>query len=183
MQAILRLDLAGQPRGWLTLQETITAYARGDVIYGIGDPLPPVYGGIQRLTGHRSTLVVQLIIATEGKIYDAFIPPLCNRTLFKRDDHRCLYCGNQASRHQLTRDHVLPASRGGTNKWENVVAACKRCNWQKDNKTPEEAGMPLLAVPFRPNPFEWHFLAKDRVLTDQMEYLSKRFKADRDWAH
>ena len=171
MQAILRLDLAGQPRGWLTLQETITAYARGDVIYGIGDPLPPVYGGIQRLTGHRSTLVVQPIIATEGKIYDAFIPPLCNRTLFKRDDHRCLYCGNQASRHQLTRDHVLPASRGGTNKWENVVAACKRCNWQKDNKTPEEAGMPLLAVPFRPNPFEWHFLAKDRVLTDQMEYL------------
>jgi 5-methylcytosine-specific restriction endonuclease McrA len=126
---------------------------------------------------------VQPIIATEGKIYDAFIPPLCNRTLFKRDDHRCLYCGNQASRHQLTRDHVLPASRGGTNKWENVVAACKRCNWQKDNKTPEEAGMPLLAVPFRPNPFEWHFLAKDRVLTDQMEYLSKRFKADRDWAH
>ena len=183
MQAILRLDLAVQPSGWLTLQETITAYARCDVIYGIGDPLPPVYGGIQRLTGHRSTLVVQPIIATEGKIYDAFIPPLCNRTLFKRDDHRCLYCGNQASRHQLTRDHVLPASRGGTNKWENVVAACKRCNWQKDNKTPEEAGMPLLAVPFRPNPFEWHFLAKDRVLTDQMEYLSKRFKADRDWAH
>lgn len=40
MQAILRLDLAGQPRGWLTLQETISAYARGDVIYGIGDPLP-----------------------------------------------------------------------------------------------------------------------------------------------
>ena len=183
MQAILRLDLAGQPRGWLTLQETITAYARGDVIYGIGDPLPPVYGGIPRLTGHRSTLVVQPIIATEGKIYDAFIPPLCNRTLFTSADPRCPSCGHPASTHQLTRDHVLPASRGGTNKWENVVAACKRCNWQNDNKTPEEAGMPLLAVPFRPNPFEWHFLAKDRVLTDQMEYLSKRFKADRDWAH
>ena len=109
MQAILRLDLAGQPRGWLTLQETISAYARGDVIYGIGDPLPTVYGGIQRLTGHRSTLVVQPIIATEGKVYDAFTPPLCNRTLFKRDDHRCLYCGNQSTRSQLTRDHVLPA--------------------------------------------------------------------------
>jgi hypothetical protein len=183
MQAILRLDLAGQPRGWLTLQETISAYARGDVIYGIGESLPPVYGGIQRLTGCRSTIVVQPIIATEGRIYDAFIPPLCNRTLFKRDDHRCLYCGNRASRHQLTRDHVLPVSRGGSNKWENVVAACRRCNWQKDNKTPEEAGMPLLAIPFRPNTFEWHFLAKDRVLTDQMEYLSKQFKADRDWAH
>lgn len=41
MQAILRLDLAGQPRGWLTLQEAISAYARGDVVYGIGDSLPP----------------------------------------------------------------------------------------------------------------------------------------------
>ena len=92
MQAILRLDLAGQPRGWLTLQEAISAYARGDVVYGIGDALPPVFGGIQRLTGLRSTLEVQPIIATEGRIFDAFTPPLCNRTLFRRDDHRCLYC-------------------------------------------------------------------------------------------
>ena len=67
MQAILRLDLAGQPRGWLTLQEAISAYARGDVVYGIGDALPPVFGGIQRLTGLRSTLEVQPIIATEGR--------------------------------------------------------------------------------------------------------------------
>ena len=37
MQTILRLDLAGQPRGWITLHEAITAYAKGDVVYGIGD--------------------------------------------------------------------------------------------------------------------------------------------------
>jgi hypothetical protein len=64
-----------------------------------------------------------------------------------------------------------------------VVAACKRCNWQKDNRTPEEARMPLLAVPFRPNPWEWHFLAKDRILADQMDYLSQQFSARRDWAN
>jgi len=114
---------------------------------------------------------------------DHFTPPLCNRTLFRRDDHRCLYCGTRKPRTDLTRDHVLPVSRGGTDKWENVVAACKRCNWTKDNKTPEEANMPLLAVPFRPNPYEWHFLAKDRILADQMDYLSQQFRADRDWAH
>ena len=183
MQPILKLDLAGQPRGWLSIHQAISAYARGDVVYGIGAALPPLFGGIQRHSGLRSRIDLQPIIALQGRIVQGFTPPLCNRTLFRRDDHRCLYCGNRSTRSQLTRDHVLPASRGGTNKWENVVAACKRCNWQKDNKTPEEAGMPLLAVPFRPNPFEWHFLAKDRVLTDQMEYLSKRFKADRDWAH
>ncbi len=182
MQTILKLDLAGQPRGWITLQEAVTAYARGDVIYGIGDTLPPVMGGIQRITGERSRVDLQPIIALQGRIIQGFSLPLCNRTLFRRDDHRCLYCGHQFPRSQLTRDHVLPTSRGGGDRWENVVAACRRCNMQKDNRTPEEAGMPLLAVPFRPNPWEWHFLAKDRILADQMEYLSQQFSAQRAWA-
>ncbi len=180
---ILRLDMAGQPRGWITIQEAVSAYARGDVVYGIGDTLPPVFGGIQRLTGVRSRIDLQPIIATAGRIVSSFTPPLCNRTLFRRDDNRCLYCGLQYTRSELTRDHVIPSSRGGTDKWENVVAACRRCNWAKDNRTPEEAHMPLLAVPFRPNPYEWHFLAKERILADQMEYLSRQFKAKRDWAH
>lgn len=183
MQAILKLDLAGQPRGWLSLQEAISAYARGDVVYGIGDNLPPVFGGVQRCSGLRSRIDLQPIIALAGRIVQGFTPPLCNRTLFRRDDHRCLYCGTQYTRTELTRDHVLPLSRGGADRWENVVAACKRCNWQKDNQTPEEAGMPLLAVPFRPNTYEWHYLAKDRVLADQMEYLSQQFRAERDWAN
>jgi hypothetical protein len=183
MQAVLKLDLAGQPRGWMSLQEAITACARGDVVYGIGDPLPPVFGGIQRSSGLRSRMDLQPILALNGRIVSHFTPPLCNRTLFRRDDHRCLYCGGRFRRADLTRDHVLPVSRGGRDRWENVVAACRRCNWQKDNQTPEEANMPLLAVPFRPNPSEWHFLAKERILADQMEYLSRQFRAQRDWAH
>lgn len=183
MQAILKLDVAGQPRGWLTLNEAVSAYARGDVVYGLGETLRPVFGGIQRCSGERSRIDLQPIIALQGRIVQGFTPPLCNRTLFRRDDHRCLYCGDQYTRSELTRDHVQPMSRGGLDRWENVVAACKRCNWQKDNMTPEEAGMPLLAVPFRPNSCEWHFLAKDRVLADQMEYLSQQFKAERDWAN
>ena len=98
MQAILKLDLAGQPRGWLTLHEAISAYARGDVVYGIGDVLPPVFGGIQRFSGERSRIDLQPIIALEGRIVQGFTPPLCNRTLFRRDDHRCLYCGTQHSK-------------------------------------------------------------------------------------
>ena len=183
MQAILKLDVSGQPRGWLTLNEAVTAYARGGVLYGIGESLAPVFGGIQRLTGIRSEIVLQPIIALEGRVLNHFTPPLCNRTLFRRDDHRCLYCGSQFRRSELTRDHVIPISRGGGNKWENVVAACKRCNWLKDCQTPEEASMPLLAVPFKPNTYEWHYLAKERVLADQMAYLSQQFKAKRDWAN
>ena len=183
MQTILRLDIAGQPRGWITAHEAVSAYAKGDVIYGIGEPLPPFFGGTQRLSGLRSRIDLQPIVAIQGRIVQHFAPPLCNRTLFRRDDHRCLYCGQQHTRGELTRDHVRPTSRGGLDRWENVVAACRRCNWQKDDKTPEEASMPLLAVPFRPNPYEWHFLAKDRILADQMEYLSRQFKAERAWAN
>jgi 5-methylcytosine-specific restriction endonuclease McrA len=181
MQSILKLDLAGQPRGWISAQEAVTAYARGDVMYGIGETLPPVWGGIQRLTGQQSRIDLQPIIAVQGRIIDGFSPPLTNKTLFRRDDFRCLYCGQQFPRTALTRDHVQPTSRGGEDRWENVVAACGRCNWRKDNLTPEEAHMPLLAVPFKPNTWEWHFLAKDRILTDQMDYLSKQFRSFRNW--
>ena len=183
MHTILKLNLAGQPSGWLTQQQAVTAYARGDVVFGIGDFLPPIFGGIQRRTGLRSQILLQPIIAIEGRIRGSFTPPLCNRTLFRRDNHRCLYCGQQFSRGELTRDHIIPVSRGGRNKWENVVSACRRCNWTKDNRTPEEAAMPLLAVPFKRNAYEWHFLAKDRVLADQMHYLSKQFRAHRDWVN
>ena len=182
MSTILKLDVTGQPRGWLTLYQAVTAYSRNDVLYGIGNPLPPVLGGIQRISGIQSQIDLQPIIAIEGRVFGEFIPALCNRTLFRRDDYRCIYCGNQYLKSELTRDHVRPISRGGTDRWENVVAACKRCNFRKDNKTPEEAKMPLLAIPFRPNPFEWHFLTKERVLADQMDYLSTQFKAQRDWA-
>ncbi len=181
MQTILRLDVAGQPRGWITLHEAISAYAKGDVIYGIGDTLPPVFGGVQRISGLRSRIDLQPIIAIQGRIVQGFSPPLCNRTLFRRDDHRCLYCGHQFHRSELTRDHVLPKSRGGTDRWENVVAACRGFNMRKDDLTPEEAHMPLLAVPFRQNHWEWHFLAKERILADQMDYLSQQFSNQREW--
>ncbi len=182
MQSILKLDVAGQPRGWISANEAVTAYARGDVVYGIGAALAPVFGGFQRLTGAQSRIDIQPIIAIQGRIVNGFSLALTNKTLFRRDDHRCLYCGRQFSRSQLTRDHVQPTSRGGEDRWENVVAACARCNWRKDNKTPEEANMPLLAIPFKPNTWEWHFLTKDRIFPDQKEYLAKQFRDYRNWA-
>lgn len=67
--------------------------------------------------------------------------------VLRRDRHRCAYCGGRAS----TVDHVLPASRGGGWAWLNTVAACSTCNHRKADRTPEEAGMKLLVVPFVPS--------------------------------
>jgi 5-methylcytosine-specific restriction endonuclease McrA len=75
------------------LQEAISAYARGDVVYGIGDTLPPVFGGIQRCRACARASTCNRSSPSTGRIMQGFTPPLCNRTLFRRDDHRCLYCG------------------------------------------------------------------------------------------
>ena len=81
--------------------------------------------------------------------------PLTNRSLFLRDGRRCAYCGSheselRADRERLTRDHVVPRSRGGADEWANVVTACSGCNGRKGDRTPVEAGLALRVVPWAP---------------------------------
>ena len=78
-----------------------------------------------------------------------------NTFLFARDDYRCQFCGRTQHelRHRecLTRDHLIPLSRGGTNAWTNVLTACSSCNTRKGNLLPEEAGMHPLRAPHEPH--------------------------------
>lgn len=73
--------------------------------------------------------------------------PVCTKDGVKQRDGRCAYCGGRAE----TVDHVLPRSRGGTSTWLNLVAACRACNHRKADRTPQEAGMALLVVPYVPD--------------------------------
>lgn len=75
---------------------------------------------------------------------------LTRREIFRRDGYTCQYCGVQT--HALTMDHVIPRHRGGTHTWENLVSACPSCNRRKGGRTPEEAHMALLHVPYEPRP-------------------------------
>ncbi len=76
---------------------------------------------------------------------------LTRRNVLKRDGYRCMYCGSR--RGPMTTDHVVPRSHGGGDAWTNLVCACVRCNNRKGNRTPEQAGMPLLRPPRRPHRF------------------------------
>jgi 5-methylcytosine-specific restriction endonuclease McrA len=69
--------------------------------------------------------------------------------IYTRDNNTCQYCGGRFARHDLTLDHILPKSRGGSSKWENLVACCRKCNHTKADRTPEEAGMTLLHRPLK----------------------------------
>jgi len=75
---------------------------------------------------------------------------LSRRNVLERDEHTCQYCGRRLDSARLTIDHVIPRSRGGQTVWENVLAACDRCNDRKGDRTPEEARMKPLRGPRRP---------------------------------
>ncbi len=75
---------------------------------------------------------------------------LNRRNLFARDQNRCQYCGQKFPTSELSLDHVIPRSQGGTNSWENIVCACVRCNVRKGGRTPEQANMRLISKPRRP---------------------------------
>ncbi len=177
--SILRLDVAGRPMAWIPWQEAACLYVKDQVAWELGETAFQIRGGHSRSTGKRSTLVINSIIAVRGVAAGRhavrLTPRLSNRELFRRDGYLCMYCGQAHNETDLTRDHVIPRALGGKDQWNNVVAACRRCNMLKGGRTPEQAGLTLLAVPFVPNLAEYLALKNRRILADQMEFLKKQF--------
>lgn len=180
-QQVLRTDLAGMPLEWVDYRVAARLYFLGQVAYACGGSLFLLRGGINATTRVRSQIRIHSIIATYGihhtlnKLQGDYAPPLSNRTLFQRDDHMCMYCGQRFSPRHLSRDHVRPTSKGGGDIWKNVVTACVRCNNFKAGRSPEDAGMELLAVPFVPTHAEYVYLMGRNVLADQMQFLRAHF--------
>lgn len=171
---ILGLDVSGTPREWLSAEAAVCYHAKDLVAWSLGQDVVLYRGGISRMTGLRSEVKSPSIIAIKG---GGFNPAkhakvaLTNDTLFQRDRHVCAYCGDKMDSRKLSRDHIIPVSRGGLNKWTNVVTACKKCNTKKNNHMLDEVSMKLLYVPYEPNHYEHLILKNRRILADQMEYL------------
>ena len=171
---LLSLDAHGRVLDWINWQDATCLYARDAVAWTLGDPCLRVHGGTSRLSGEQSMIELHPIVASRGHARAQALSPtptLTNTALFARDAQLCLYCGHEFSRPSLTRDHVLPLSKGGRDIWENVVTACYHCNSRKGNRTPQQAGMPLLAVPYRPSWIEHLILSNRNILADQMQFL------------
>lgn len=73
------------------------------------------------------------------------------KNIFARDKNKCQYCGKKVPTSELSLDHVIPRTQGGTSNWKNIVCACTNCNKRKGGRRPEEAGMMLICKPVKPN--------------------------------
>lgn len=173
---VLKLDAGGRPLRWITIEDAASLYCAEKVAWEAGETAFVMHGGQNARSGRVTVLPVSSILAVSepDPFYDLNrVPALTNAALFRRDQNLCLYCGFEFRFRDLTRDHIMPRSRGGPNTWDNVATACRRCNLAKRDRTPEEWGQELIALPFVPNHAEHLLLTGRRVLADQMAFLKK----------
>lgn len=175
---VLQLDITGTPQAWISPQEAAIHIATDAVAWREGDaPLAVLRGGWNARTGVQSMIEVFPIIALRGfsrvNLFD--VAPAFSASLMKKRDRLCCgYCGETFDERQLTVDHILPVSRGGFDSWQGCISACRLCNSRKSARTPEEAGMPLLFLPYVPSLYEHILLRGRNVRADVHEWLAAR---------
>jgi len=140
-QSILLLNASYEPLTAVSLARAVKLLLKGRA-EAVGDEHVIVASAAQ-------TLAVPQVLRL--KIY-ARVPhrrtPVWSRHgVFARDDYTCAYCSRRYPASDLTVDHIIPASQGGTSTWGNTVAACAHCNQRKADRTPHQAGMKLLIEP------------------------------------
>jgi len=133
--------------------------------------------GERRFRSERSVIPCPAVIRLVRYVHVPyrFRRQVTNTFLFARDDYTCQYCGKHKhqlrARQFLTRDHVLPLSRGGRNVWDNVVTSCSACNNRKGGRLPHEAGLRLLNDPVEPNYVHLVWVVR-RVSDTQAKYIT-----------
>ena len=179
---VLKLSAGGLPVAWIDWQRAVCLYMEDKVLWEAGEQPITIRGGYNRISGQRTLFDMSPIIAVNdrSRIWESGgVFALTRRRLYARDHGLCLYCGTRLSETSMTMDHVIPRARRGRHHWENVVSSCRGCNQKKGCRTPDEAAMPLLAVPYAPNVAEMLILSGRHVMTDQMDYLERFLDAEK----
>ena len=178
MHRVLQLDIQGTPQAWITLEDAASHYATGAVAWEEGSgPLATLRGGWNVQSGRQSQIVVLPIVALRGmsrrNLFD--VPATVTKAkLLVRDRCTCAYCAQIFLERDLQVEHIVPDSRGGPYDWMNLVAACSVCNARKANRTPDEAKMALVYLPYVPNRYEAFLLEGRNVRADVHEWLVAR---------
>lgn len=186
---ILVVDKSGNPRDWTGLQKDACKYYAEDmVICELGSPVYRFHGGINTNTGIQSKIDISSIIMVTGPVFgrDFYVRETVfaeREILYARDMFTCGYCGIQyLTKHgienNLTIDHITPRAHGGRHTWVNTITACKSCNHGKADRTPQQADMELLFIPYAPNLQEKLLLMKNKVVKNEGDLAMKRHTKD-----
>ena len=175
---VLQLDIQGTPQAWISIEQAASHYATGSVAWEEGEgPLRTLRGGWNAVIGRQSLMQIHPIIALSGasrvNLFDV-TPSISKTKLLRRDRMTCAYCAECFVERDLQCEHILPESRGGAWSWMNLVTACAWCNGRKADRTPEEAGMPLMYLPYVPSRFEDFLLAGRNIRADVHDWLAAR---------
>lgn len=178
LQHVLQLDIQGTPQRWISVEQAALHVATDAVAWVDGEtPLRTLRGGFNAARGTQSLIEVHPIVALRGapriNLFEV-TPSVAKRKLFRRDRFTCAYCGQRFHERELQCEHIVPQSRGGGWTWMNLVTACGPCNGRKADRTPEEARMPLLYLPYVPSRFEDFLLEGRHIRADVHEWLAAR---------
>lgn len=175
---VLQLDIQGTPQAWISLEQAALHVATGSVAWVDGDgPLATLRGGYNVAQGRQSLIDIHPIMALSGaprlNLFDV-VPAFTKARLLRRDRMTCAYCSQRFAERDLSCDHIVPQARGGRWTWMNLVTACGPCNGRKADRTPEEAGMRLVYLPYVPSRFEAFLLEGRPIRADVHEWLAAR---------
>lgn len=129
----------------------------------------------------RSQIRVPEIVVNEYNFLPQKKVVFSRRNLWRRDCYRCQYCGKRPASDEITVDHVLPRSQGGLTTFENTVLACVSCNKKKDNRTPEQAGMPLFRYVKKGEIWEKQFYRRPKTPRWNPAFAVRRQKLPKSW--
>jgi 5-methylcytosine-specific restriction endonuclease McrA len=143
--------------------------ARRAVVLVLSDKADLVHPSGDRLHSERLSVEVPSVVRLRYYVRVPYqrVAALSRRAVFHRDHSRCQYCSGAAE----SIDHVIPRSRGGTHTWDNVVAACRRCNSTKGDRLLSETAMSLRTRPTVPRELSWVLVAVNEVPDLWQPYL------------
>jgi 5-methylcytosine-specific restriction endonuclease McrA len=175
---VLQLDITGSPQAWITPEEAALHYATASVAWQLGDePLVTLRGGWNAAKGCQSTLAISPIIALRGmpkRNLHEVVPSVTKSKLLRRDRYTCAYCAQVFKEKDLQVEHIIPQSKGGAWSWSNLVISCAADNAKKGARTPEQAGMKLVYLPYTPNIHENFILSSRNIRADVHDWLAAK---------
>ena len=152
-----------------TYEPLCVVSSRRAIVLVLAEKAVPVDAAAEVVHAERVSLPVPVVVRLTRYVrvpYPAQVP-LSRRAVFTRDGQTCVYCGGSAT----SIDHVVPRSRGGTHTWDNVVAACRRCNHTKADRSLAELGWKLPHPPHTPSGAAWRLLGARTVDPRWREWL------------